>query len=143
MGDHNNSAADGNSPMHDQLLVARRHRHLRRRVLIPQHHLDFSAELLLVVFERRFAIAVVMQIWIDHRLLLWFTVAHGLRSRVRGYFSAALFRLASPASKSLPIILSMFMTTCITLCMRGAGPRIIQLTLVAPPCGSIVNSAVL
>src|ERR1700750_1536872 len=48
--------------------------------------------------------------------------------------------MARPASKSLPIILSKLMNTCITFDMKGAGPLITQFRLVALACGSIVNS---
>src|SRR5664279_524396 len=57
--------------------------------------------------------------------------------------SVAFFRLARPCSKSLPIMLSKFMNTCMTLDRKGAGPRITQLTVVASACGDSVNSAVL
>jgi len=74
-------------------------RHVRRRGLMSQHQLDLGAKHLFVIFERRFAIAVVEQIGIDlHRLLL------GDVCRGFGYFSASLFKLARPISKSLPII---------------------------------------
>src|ERR1019366_1099009 len=63
--------------------------------------------------------------------------------RTTAYFSVSLFRLARPIAKSLPIMLSMLMNTCITLDIKGAGPCIAQVRLVASPCGSIVNSAVL
>src|SRR6185503_18959228 len=110
-----------------------RHRHVGRRVGIAHHHVGLSAEMLLVIFERGLAIAAVVQIRRDHRLLLAGAV----------YFSALDLILASPASKSLPIILSKLMNTCITFDMKGAGPRITQLRFVALPCGSIVNSATL
>jgi hypothetical protein len=38
---------------------------------------------------------------------------------------------------------SRFMNTCINFDMNDAGPCITHVTLVASPCGSIVNSAVL
>src|SRR6266852_1945431 len=59
------------------------------------------------------------------------------------YFSSSLFRLARPISKSLPTMRSMLMNTCMILPMNGNGPCMSHVTLVASPCGSIVNSAVL
>ena len=53
------------------------------------------------------------------------------------------FRLARPAAKSLPIMLSMFMNRPITFIMREAEPYIAQVTTVPSPFGSRVNSAVL
>src|SRR5262245_36192545 len=51
--------------------------------------------------------------------------------------------LARPASKSLPIIFSMFMNTDITLNMYGWRPSMTQVTFVESPWGASVNSAVL
>src|SRR5262249_58031876 len=59
------------------------------------------------------------------------------------YFSASVFRLARPSSKSLPIMLSRLRNTCMTFEMNGAGPSIAQVTVVASFLGIIVNSAVL
>src|SRR5262249_39668684 len=121
--------------------------HRFRCFIGSQHHLDFSTEHLLVILESRLAIAVVEQVGIKHRLLLGLSdyepSTSWMRDRVAAYCSATFFRFASPVSKSLPIMLSMFMNTCMTLDMKGAGPCITQVTSVAPPCGSIVNSAVL
>jgi hypothetical protein len=58
-------------------------------------------------------------------------------------FSATVLRLASPVSKSAPIILSMLKTSPITLVTRGAGPDMDQVTRVASPCARAVNSAML
>ena len=138
VGSHQHLAVDRYPAMHDLLLPLGRPRHIRRCGLMSQHQLDLGAEHLFVIFERRFAIAVVEQIGIDlHRLLL------ACLRRKPGYFSVSLFRLARPTSKSLPTMLSMFMNTCISLDMNRAGPCINHVRLVASPCGSIVNSAML
>src|SRR3981189_902772 len=108
-----------------------------------QQRFDPGAEYLLIVLERCLAIAVVEYVGIDlHRLLLLTDT-----SNISGYFSVSLFRLARPISKSLPTMRSMFMNTCMIFPMNGVGPYMSQVrlvvTLVASPCGSIVNSAVL
>src|SRR4051794_5227287 len=59
------------------------------------------------------------------------------------HFSAAAFRLARPASKSLPTMLSMLMKTVMTLVRKRLGPCMAQTILVASPLRSIVKSAVL
>src|SRR6266853_602603 len=59
------------------------------------------------------------------------------------YFSAVLFMFAGPVSNSLPSKLSMLINTCMTFEMKGAGPRIAQVTFVESPSGASVNSAVL
>src|SRR5882724_2185708 len=124
--------------MHDFLLPFQWNGHPFRRALMRHHHFDLRAESFFVELERCFAIAVVVEIRIDlHGLLL------GGRVSSLAYFSVSFFRLARPASKSLPIMLSMLVNTCITLDMKGAGPCISHVTMVVSPCGSIVNSAVL
>src|SRR5205823_9747348 len=59
------------------------------------------------------------------------------------YCSASAFRFARPASKSLPIILSMSMKTHITLAMNALRPVMVQVTFVLSPADCIANSAVL
>src|SRR6266566_5548491 len=140
---HQHLAADRDSGMHDLLLPLGRRRHLGRRLLVSQHHLDFTAKRPFIVFERGLAISIIEHVGVKHRLLLAWVRTNCRRSGRASYCSAAFFRLASPASKSLPIILSKFMNTCIILDTKEAGPCITQVTSVAPPCGSIVNSAVL
>src|ERR1700750_1391343 len=48
----------------------------------------------------------------------------GDRVRDTIHFSAMRFKLARPVAKSLPIMWSMFMNTCITFDIKGAGPCI-------------------
>src|SRR6266478_31680 len=88
--------------MHDFLLPFQWNGHPFRRALMRHHHFDLRAESFFVELERRFAISVVVEIRIDlHGLLL-----EGRVSSL-AYFSVSFFRLARPASKSLPIMLSM------------------------------------
>src|SRR5262249_40511460 len=58
-----------------------------------------------------------------------------------GGCSASAFKLASPASKSLPTIESMLRNRVITLNRNGRGPRMAHVTAVPAPWGSVVNSA--
>src|SRR5438270_1910449 len=110
VGAHQHFAVDRYTGVHDFLLPSRRGRHRLRGALMGQHHLDLCAEHFLVELERRLATAVVKQIGVDlHRFLLVTT------PRRFAYLSVRFFSLARPASKSLPIILSMFMNTCMTL----------------------------
>src|SRR4051794_9702312 len=141
---HQRLAVDRNSGVHDFLLPFRRRRHRFRSRLMRQHRFDFGSKNFLVILEGRFAIAVVKQIRVHlHRLLLVWWMLRICGRFGFGYFSASLFRLASPTSKSLPTMLSRLMKTCIILDMNGAGPCISHVRLVASPSGSIVNSAVL
>src|SRR5215475_2345474 len=136
---HQHLAVDGDFRVHDLLLIVRRDLHLRRTFAKGKHRLDLRTEHLLVKFHRRFAIAVVVEVGTD----LHWNSPSGMASRCAGHFSVSRFRLARPASKSLPTILSKLKNTPITFDMNVAEPCITQCTLVALPCGSIVNSAVL
>src|SRR3979409_2663885 len=82
-----------------------------------QQRFDPGAEYLLIVLERCLAIAVVEYVGIDLQRLLLLAEA----SNISGYFSASLFRLARPISKSLPTMRSMFMNTCMIFPMNGVG----------------------
>ena len=58
------------------------------------------------------------------RCSAWWTGATrrtGPDRRPAGYFSATIFIFARPASKSLPISLSMLPKTCISLATKGVG----------------------
>src|SRR3982074_3694010 len=58
-----------------------------------------------------------------------------------GYFSLTALRLASPVSKSPPIMLSMLKKSPSTFAMQGDGPSMDQVTWVASPAGWKVNAA--
>src|SRR3954466_3817146 len=60
-----------------------------------------------------------------------------------GHFSATVFNLARPASKSPPTILSMLKNTWKIFAQYGALPFIVQVTVVLSPVGVSVNSTLL